>query len=379
MTFLLKSTFISERLKMVGFPVLLFLLFVASTGHSQPREIHIKAVGGLQFDKVRIKAQPGEQLRIILTNADDMDHNMLFTKPGRREAVVEAATNMTDQGPELQFVPNTPDVLWASSVIGPGEADTLEFSVPQSEGIYPYVCTYPGHGIVMYGAMYVTTGDLPELARDEHIPPHRRGGSLGSDADIAHDHDQPKFKWHPYELIPPYWYRIFMPESGPASIAVNLDDSIFYCWDAGLCRLRYIWVDEFLDISQPWSIKGDASAKVLGEVVYREQDFPLDFGQEGLEVQYKGFKLIEGGFPEFYYTVGGIDVYELIRPVSSGQGIVRRFRIGEQARDFKFHSTSDGGVTFTSNRGSWNGTELHINEHGPIEIEIEMTWDEIKN
>src|SRR5690606_18381594 len=110
---------------------------------SQPQEIHIKAVGGLQFDKVRFKAQPGEQLRIILTNADDMDHNMLFTKPGRREAVVEAATNMTDQGPELQFVPNTPDVLWASSVIGPGEADTLEFSVPQSEGIYPYVCTYP--------------------------------------------------------------------------------------------------------------------------------------------------------------------------------------------------------------------------------------------
>ena len=129
MTFLLKSTFISERLKMVGLPALLFLLFVASTGHSQPREIHIKAVGGLQFDKVRFKARPGEQLRIILTNTDDMDHNMLFTKPGRREAVVEAATNLTDQGPDLQFVPNTPDVLWASSVIGPGEADIQDNTV----------------------------------------------------------------------------------------------------------------------------------------------------------------------------------------------------------------------------------------------------------
>ena len=38
----------------------------------------------------------------------------------------------------------------------------------------------------------------------------------------------------------PFVQRIFMPNSGPASIAVALPGDLNYCWDASQCRLRYV-------------------------------------------------------------------------------------------------------------------------------------------
>lgn len=355
---------------------LIFLsTFFSSTGVAQFREIHLKAVGGLQFDQVRFKAEPGERIRIILTNADDMNHNMLFTLPGKRESVVKEAFNLAELGPELEFIPETEDVLWSIGVLGPGEKASLDIEVPTTEGIYPYVCTYPGHGTVMFGAMYVTQGDLPDISEDTNIPVHRRSASLASLTEMDHEHDYAKPVWHPYELIPPYWYRIFMPDSGPASIAVNLDDSIFYCWDAGLCRLRYVWGGDFLDISKPWSIKGDASAVVLGDVIYSESQFPLDLGFEKASVKYKGYSIVENGYPEFHYSINGIDVYELIRPLKNKSGINRRFRVGAGIDHLIFGAKSSGEVKLEANVGTWSGRELEIRAESPLEFEIEMSWE----
>ena len=45
----------------------------------------------------------------------------------------------------------------------------------------------------------------------------------------------------------PLIQRIFMPEAGPAAIAVAVNDELHFCWDAGECRLRYIWKGDFID------------------------------------------------------------------------------------------------------------------------------------
>ena len=37
------------------------------------------------------------------------------------------------------------------------------------------------------------------------------------------------------------------PEAGPAAIAVAVNEELHYCWDAGECRLRYIWKGDFID------------------------------------------------------------------------------------------------------------------------------------
>ncbi|MFP6737467.1 MAG: c-type cytochrome, partial [Planctomycetota bacterium] len=43
----------------------------------------------------------------------------------------------------------------ASRLLQPGETQALTYEAPVKPGIYPYVCTYPGHWQRMYGALYV--------------------------------------------------------------------------------------------------------------------------------------------------------------------------------------------------------------------------------
>ena len=53
------------------------------------------------------------------------------------------------------FIPKTKSVLLASRLLQPGESQAISFEAPKKPGIYPYVCTYPGHWRRMYGALYV--------------------------------------------------------------------------------------------------------------------------------------------------------------------------------------------------------------------------------
>jgi putative heme-binding domain-containing protein len=53
------------------------------------------------------------------------------------------------------FVPQSPDVLAASTLMQPQATQKLTFQAPTEPGVYPYVCTYPGHWRRMFGALYV--------------------------------------------------------------------------------------------------------------------------------------------------------------------------------------------------------------------------------
>ena len=62
--------------------------------------------------------------------------------------------------------------------------------------------------------------------------------------------------------------RMFMPDSGPASIAVATPEGVHYCWDAGTMQLRYAWTGDFLDPSNHFAGNGDALAGA-GHIVWR--------------------------------------------------------------------------------------------------------------
>src|SRR5207245_2544733 len=58
-------------------------------------------------------------------------------------------------------------VLVKSRLLQPRETQRLSFTAPLKPGVYPYVCTYPGHWRRMFGALYVVA-DLDEyLAEPE--------------------------------------------------------------------------------------------------------------------------------------------------------------------------------------------------------------------
>lgn len=220
------------------------LLLMATSGalaqDNQVVTIRLNTIAGLQFDQVRFRIAPGAKLKIVLNNQDDMSHNMLITKPGARARVVEAAMKLEEKGPEKDYTPDSKDVLWSIRVISPGETDSVTFTAPQTPGVYPYVCTFPGHGFSMYGAMYVTNDKvLPELKDDMNIPESRRSSGTTTGGATAHAGHAGVTAVHPYEVKPPYLYRAYMENASAASIAVNLPHELSYCWDAATCELRY--------------------------------------------------------------------------------------------------------------------------------------------
>jgi putative heme-binding domain-containing protein len=56
-------------------------------------------------------------------------------------------------------------VILSSKLLQPRQTQRLSFKAPAKAGVYPYVCTYPGHWRRMHGAMYVVA-DLEAYQAD---------------------------------------------------------------------------------------------------------------------------------------------------------------------------------------------------------------------
>jgi len=111
----------------------------------------------MAYDKETIAVQAGKPVLFVLENADVMPHNFVVAKPGTMQVIGELAEKEA-QNPAFakqNFVPQSPDVLVASTLMQPQAAQRVTFTAPTEPGVYPYVCTYPGHWRRMFGAMYV--------------------------------------------------------------------------------------------------------------------------------------------------------------------------------------------------------------------------------
>lgn len=368
------------------FSLLLVFVSVFQINAQQPEEqatlINIEAIPGLQYDKVRFAVRPGEKVKLVFTNKDDMGHNLLITAPESRLEIVNAALQLAEKGPRMDYIPESPQVLWAIPVIYSGESQTLEFSAPKQPGAYPYVCTYPGHGFVMYGVMYVLAdGEMPDITEDPNIPPSRREAPL-SENNMNKDHDvhlnQKNQPLHPYDPKPPYLYRVFIENSGLASIAVHLPQNISYCWDATACQLRFAWTGDFLDNTDLWHGHKNAYAKILGEVFYRNKTaYPIRIGNLNTipEAEYEGYRVVDR-YPEFHYLLSGIEVYEIIHPKPDGSGLIRKFRIPEIEEPVWFVFDPDDGVNYEATTGEWRDGQLKLSPEQARDFTIIMTKKE---
>jgi glucose/arabinose dehydrogenase/azurin/lysophospholipase L1-like esterase len=113
----------------------------------------------MRYDTPRLVVEAGKPFEIIIENPDFMPHNLVVIKPGTREKIGNAtATMMPDQldSQGRPFVPKSGDVLAATKLLEPGTRETLKLTAPTQEGVYEYVCTYPGHWMIMWGQLVVT-------------------------------------------------------------------------------------------------------------------------------------------------------------------------------------------------------------------------------
>ncbi|ETZ22084.1 auracyanin family protein [Pedobacter sp. V48] len=110
---------------------------------------------GLKFDITNLTLKAGTKVKLTFANTDDMLHNFVLTTPGAGNVVGEMVMKMGLDGEKYSFVPNSPKVLAHTALLQPGKSDTIYFTVPKTPGIYPFICSYPGHYTVMKGQIKV--------------------------------------------------------------------------------------------------------------------------------------------------------------------------------------------------------------------------------
>lgn len=110
---------------------------------------------GMLFDIAEIKVRAGQKIALTFNNNDDMLHNLVITMPGDAVNKVGAmAQEMGLKGPELHWVPLSEQVLFHTGLLQPDTRETIYFVAPEP-GIYPFVCTFPGHYMTMRGNLIV--------------------------------------------------------------------------------------------------------------------------------------------------------------------------------------------------------------------------------
>ncbi|MBK8502913.1 MAG: hypothetical protein IPL46_12270 [Saprospiraceae bacterium] len=56
---------------------------------------------------------------------------------------------------EKGYIPESENVLFHTNLLAPQSSDAIYFEAPPEPGNYAYVCTFPGHALIMRGVLKV--------------------------------------------------------------------------------------------------------------------------------------------------------------------------------------------------------------------------------
>jgi len=121
------------------------------------REIKLKTATNLSYEQKTITVKAGEPIKFVLVNPDVVPHNWVLIKPGQLATVGDIA-NKQIADPESaarQYIPVSDDILAATDIVMPSAEYSIFFTAPETPGRYPYLCTFPGHWMVMNGELIV--------------------------------------------------------------------------------------------------------------------------------------------------------------------------------------------------------------------------------
>jgi len=109
------------------------------------------------FTVKRFEVQAGKPVKLIFTNPDVTQHNLVIVKPGAAMEIGMAGNMMATQkdGIKKHFVPKSDKILHHTKLLNQDTAEVLRFKAPTTPGEYPYLCTFPGHWVIMRGIMVV--------------------------------------------------------------------------------------------------------------------------------------------------------------------------------------------------------------------------------
>jgi azurin len=121
------------------------------------RVLSIEAGKNLSFSARSFKVKAGEPIKLTFVNPDSVPHNWALLKPGTLARVGDLVNKIIAEpdAASRHYIPHSDDVLVYTDIVVPQDQFTISFRAPAAPGRYPYLCTFPGHWMIMNGEMIV--------------------------------------------------------------------------------------------------------------------------------------------------------------------------------------------------------------------------------
>ena len=121
------------------------------------RKITVQAGANLSFSPNFLTGKAGEVIALEFANPDAVPHNWALIAPNTL-AQFGDGVNRQIADPDAfarQYIPDQAQVVAYTDVVQPQDKFTIYFTLPTKPGRYPFVCSFPGHWMVMNGVFAV--------------------------------------------------------------------------------------------------------------------------------------------------------------------------------------------------------------------------------
>lgn len=150
------------RFKQVMKKIALTLLSLAlcQVASAQDAKVEITGNDQMQFSTKAFEVTEGQKVQLTFKHigqlpAVAMGHNVVILKTGTQiPTFATKCAPAKDTGYVPQDAESKEQVVAATKLLGGGESDTITFTAPAA-GDYPFLCTFPGHFLIMQGVMTV--------------------------------------------------------------------------------------------------------------------------------------------------------------------------------------------------------------------------------
>ncbi len=107
----------------------------------------------LLYDKDKLEAPAGSKITVKLKNSSTaLQHNWVLVKPGTTDTV---ANDGVAAGEAADYIKaQDANVIAHIKMVKAGETGSVTFDAP-APGSYPYICTFPGHYVLMKGTLTI--------------------------------------------------------------------------------------------------------------------------------------------------------------------------------------------------------------------------------
>lgn len=108
----------------------------------------------MAFEPTTLSVPEGSTVHLTLENKKPgaLSHNWALVTPGTEAKV---AADGLAKGEAANYIAPGPDLLANTALVKPGATGEVTFKAPPP-GKYPYICTFPGHYMMMKGVLTVT-------------------------------------------------------------------------------------------------------------------------------------------------------------------------------------------------------------------------------